>query len=245
MITRAAVIGTGTMGPGMGAVLARAGVETALYDVSAEALERARAGVAMAQGVLDRLDAPAADGGSLRFETDLASALEGADVVAEAVPERLELKHELFPRVRGARRPGRHPGLQHLGHPDHPHRRGLRAARARGGHALVQPAAPDPDDRGHPRRADRPGRRRGLVRAGAALRLPPGGRARGGRVRREPHPLRDHARVPRPGGPGHHRPARASTSTCAGASATSWPSSGPWSCSTWPGWTSTTPSART
>jgi 3-hydroxyacyl-CoA dehydrogenase len=38
-VRRAAVIGTGTMGPGMGAVLARAGIETALYDVSAEALE--------------------------------------------------------------------------------------------------------------------------------------------------------------------------------------------------------------
>ena len=32
-VRRAAVIGTGTMGPGMGAVLARAGIETALYDV--------------------------------------------------------------------------------------------------------------------------------------------------------------------------------------------------------------------
>src|SRR6185312_5212902 len=43
-VTRAAVIGTGTMGPGMGAVLARAGIDVALYDVSAEALERAKAG---------------------------------------------------------------------------------------------------------------------------------------------------------------------------------------------------------
>ena len=41
-VRRAAVIGTGTMGPGMGAVLARAGIETALYDVSSEALERAK-----------------------------------------------------------------------------------------------------------------------------------------------------------------------------------------------------------
>ena len=54
-VRRAAVIGTGTMGPGMGAVLARAGIETALYDVSTEALERAKAGVQMAAGVLDRL----------------------------------------------------------------------------------------------------------------------------------------------------------------------------------------------
>jgi 3-hydroxyacyl-CoA dehydrogenase len=98
-VRRAAVIGTGTMGPGMGAVLARAGIETALHDVSAEALERAKASVQMAAGVLARLDAPEADGGSIRFETELAAALDGADFVVEAVPEKLELKHEIFPRL--------------------------------------------------------------------------------------------------------------------------------------------------
>jgi 3-hydroxyacyl-CoA dehydrogenase len=97
-VRRAAVIGTGTMGPGMGAVLARAGIETALYDVSAEALERAEAGIQLAEGVLDRLDAPRSDSGSLRFETDLAAALDGADVVLEAVPEKLALKQEVFPQ---------------------------------------------------------------------------------------------------------------------------------------------------
>jgi 3-hydroxyacyl-CoA dehydrogenase len=97
-VRRAAVIGTGTMGPGMGAVLARAGVETALYDVSAEALERAKAGAELAAGVLDRLEAPRGDGGSLRFESDLAAALDGAEFVLEAVPEKLELKHEVFPQ---------------------------------------------------------------------------------------------------------------------------------------------------
>ncbi len=95
-VRKASVIGTGTMGPGMGAVLARAGIETALYDVSAEALERARAGVALAAGVLDRLEAPAAAGGSVRFETDFAAAVDGADLVLEAVPEKLELKQDLF-----------------------------------------------------------------------------------------------------------------------------------------------------
>jgi 3-hydroxybutyryl-CoA dehydrogenase/5-formyl-3-hydroxy-2-methylpyridine 4-carboxylate dehydrogenase len=86
------------MGPGMGAVLARAGVETALYDVSAEALERARGGAELAAGVLERLEAPKSDGGSLRFEPDLAAALDGAEFVLEAVPEKLELKHEVFPQ---------------------------------------------------------------------------------------------------------------------------------------------------
>jgi 3-hydroxybutyryl-CoA dehydrogenase/5-formyl-3-hydroxy-2-methylpyridine 4-carboxylate dehydrogenase len=97
-VRRAAVIGTGTMGPGMGAVLARAGIETALYDVSAEALERAKAGAQLAEGALERLEAPQEAGGSLRFEDDLAAALEGADFVLEAVPEKLELKQEVFPR---------------------------------------------------------------------------------------------------------------------------------------------------
>ncbi len=97
-VRRATVIGTGTMGPGMGAVLARAGIETALYDVSAAALERAKAGVQLAEGVLDRLDAPKGEGESLRFEDDLAAALDGADVVLEAVPEKLELKQEVFPQ---------------------------------------------------------------------------------------------------------------------------------------------------
>jgi 3-hydroxybutyryl-CoA dehydrogenase/5-formyl-3-hydroxy-2-methylpyridine 4-carboxylate dehydrogenase len=93
---RAAIIGTGTMGPGMGAVLARTGLETALYDVSAEQLDKAKAGVALADGVLERLETPTGGGGSIRYETDLAAALAGAEFVIEAVPERLELKHEVF-----------------------------------------------------------------------------------------------------------------------------------------------------
>ena len=100
-VRRAAVIGTGTMGPGMGAVLARAGIETALYDVSAEALERAKAGAELAGGVLERLEAAQEDGGSLRFETDLATALEGADFVLEAVPGEARAEARGLPAVRG------------------------------------------------------------------------------------------------------------------------------------------------
>jgi 3-hydroxyacyl-CoA dehydrogenase len=98
-IARATILGTGTMGPGMGAVLARAGIQVSLYDVSAEALERAKGGAEIANGVLDRLGAPAADGGGLSFENDLATALDGAQVVAEAVPEQLELKQKVIADV--------------------------------------------------------------------------------------------------------------------------------------------------
>jgi 3-hydroxyacyl-CoA dehydrogenase len=91
-----AVMGTGTMGPGMGAVLARAGYQVALYDTSAEALERAKAGYELAWGVLDRLETPVVEGGSVRYAGDVADALAGVEFVIEAVPENLELKQRVY-----------------------------------------------------------------------------------------------------------------------------------------------------
>ncbi len=172
-VKRAAVIGTGTMGPGMGAVLARAGIDVALYDVSAEALERAEAGFALADGVLDRLETPRVEGGGIRYESDLAAALEGAEFVAEAIPERLELKQELFPQLEKLAAPGAMLVVQHVGHPDHEDRGGLRRPLARDRAALVEPAPPDPDDRGHPGRSDEPvrdRRRRSRSSSGSATR---------------------------------------------------------------------------
>lgn len=95
-IERAAVVGTGTMGPGMGTVLERAGIEVRLFDVSAEALEKARGMVEMARGVLDRLGTEGAGGGSISFHDDLGAALADVDVVLEAAPEKLELKQRIF-----------------------------------------------------------------------------------------------------------------------------------------------------
>ncbi|MBS1889118.1 MAG: 3-hydroxyacyl-CoA dehydrogenase family protein [Actinobacteria bacterium] len=94
--TRAAVIGTGTMGPGMGAVLERAGIEVRLFDVSAEALAKAEAMVPIARGVLDRLGTEKTEGGSITFGDDLAAALADVDFVLEAAPEKLELKQQIF-----------------------------------------------------------------------------------------------------------------------------------------------------
>jgi 3-hydroxyacyl-CoA dehydrogenase len=97
-VGKAAIVGTGTMGPGMGAVLERAGVSVALYDISEEQLEKARPGVDLARSVLDRLggDGDGAGEASLRFESDLAAALDGVDMVVEAVPEKVELKQQVF-----------------------------------------------------------------------------------------------------------------------------------------------------
>lgn len=96
MTKAAAIIGTGTMGPGMGAVLARVGIDVRLYDVDAKALEAARSRAEQAAGVLDKLEAPSAEGGGLAYVTDLAEATAGVELVIEAVPERLDVKQQVF-----------------------------------------------------------------------------------------------------------------------------------------------------
>ncbi len=95
----AAVIGAGTMGPGMAAVLARAGSQVRLYDISDEILERAKGSCQMAAGALDRVEAASAPGGSVAFSSDLGTALAGAGLVLEAIPERLDLKREVTARL--------------------------------------------------------------------------------------------------------------------------------------------------
>ena len=86
------VVGSGTMGPGIAAVLARAGAEVRVYDISAEALQRAEVATGLAAGVLDQVEAQGDGGGSVAFLSDLEAALTGSEFVVEAVPEKVELK---------------------------------------------------------------------------------------------------------------------------------------------------------
>ncbi|MFO7586897.1 MAG: 3-hydroxyacyl-CoA dehydrogenase family protein [Gemmatimonadota bacterium] len=99
-----AVLGAGTMGAGIAHVVALAGHDVRLFDVSAAALggarERIRAG--LERGVeLGRVEPAERDAAlsRLRTESALADAVTGADLVIEAVPERLELKRELLSEV--------------------------------------------------------------------------------------------------------------------------------------------------
>jgi len=98
-LNRATILGTGTMGPGMGVVLARAGLQVTLFDTRPEALERAQGMIGVVTGVLDRLEVPVRDGGGLSFEPDLETALKDTEIVAEAIPEKLELKQQVLADV--------------------------------------------------------------------------------------------------------------------------------------------------
>lgn len=102
-IKRIAIIGLGTMGPGMAARLARGGMQVVAYDVAPAAIERARTMLGVAETVLDALGiaSPPAGAGTVRFTGDVAEAVAGADLVIENVPENVSIKAEVYRAIDG------------------------------------------------------------------------------------------------------------------------------------------------
>ncbi|WNI18126.1 3-hydroxyacyl-CoA dehydrogenase family protein [Actinacidiphila sp. ITFR-21] len=100
MAKKLAVIGAGLMGSGIAQVAAQAGYEVTLRDVTDEALARGRDAVRSsyerftAKGRLTAEDAEAALA-RITTTTDLDAAAD-ADLVVEAVFERIEVKREIF-----------------------------------------------------------------------------------------------------------------------------------------------------
>ena len=99
--TTVAVIGAGTMGRGIAYVALAAGHTVSLYDADADALGAAlgRITAAFEKGIeRGKVTAELRDESlaHLTVATDLSTALAGAAVVIEAVPERIQLKREVF-----------------------------------------------------------------------------------------------------------------------------------------------------
>ena len=99
------VLGAGTMGAGIAQVAAQAGFETLVYDVAQEFIdkglgriqsflrgsrERGKITADQEQEVLERLHA------TTKLET-----FEGSSLIIEAVPEKLELKRDIFKQLDG------------------------------------------------------------------------------------------------------------------------------------------------
>ena len=93
------VVGSGTMGPGIAAIFARAGSTVRVFDISEAALENAKNAVTLCESVLDQIGGEASGSGSISFHTDLAEALDGTNFVVEAVPEKIELKKSVLADV--------------------------------------------------------------------------------------------------------------------------------------------------
>jgi 3-hydroxybutyryl-CoA dehydrogenase len=103
-IKTAAVLGAGAMGAGIAQVAAQAGIKTHLFDISEEF---AMGGLAKITAMLDKGVARGKVSEEKRASVlanltpcwDMATAMDGADLVIEAVPERLDLKLSIFKQV--------------------------------------------------------------------------------------------------------------------------------------------------
>jgi len=98
------VIGAGTMGHGIAHVAAMAGATVQLFDAFAGAAAAGleKVGKNLAKGVeLGKVSPADRDAalGRIRAFDDLAAACAGADCVIEAVPEKIDLKREIFRAV--------------------------------------------------------------------------------------------------------------------------------------------------
>ena len=99
-----AVIGAGIMGRGIAHVAALGGFQTVLNDVSDEFLQKAQTRIrqdlhkAVSIGKLTDSDMDAALA-RLTLDNNLERAAESAELVIEAVPEKMELKLDLFSRL--------------------------------------------------------------------------------------------------------------------------------------------------
>ncbi len=102
-IKKAVVVGGGVMGSGIALVCSKT-LPVDLVDVSQESLEgsvarmRSYLSALVENGVWSHEEGEAALG-RIRRTTDMPSALDGADIVLEAVPENLALKKEVFTRL--------------------------------------------------------------------------------------------------------------------------------------------------
>ena len=105
-----AVIGAGDMGHGVAELAAIRGYDVRLRDIDAGIVERAMGKVRASLDKLvqkQQMSREAADAAfaRIRATTDLKQAVSGADLVVEAVPERLDLKRRVFADVEQAARP--------------------------------------------------------------------------------------------------------------------------------------------
>jgi 3-hydroxybutyryl-CoA dehydrogenase/5-formyl-3-hydroxy-2-methylpyridine 4-carboxylate dehydrogenase len=99
-MTKVAVIGLGTMGPGMAATLLRGGMTVSAFDTDTDKRSRAPMEIKSALDVLEALGVPnRAAGRSVAIVDSLAACVADADLVLESVPEKFQLKNDIFKSV--------------------------------------------------------------------------------------------------------------------------------------------------
>lgn len=106
-----AIFGAGTMGHGIAQICAAAGMTVTLYDIDQARVDAglSRIGKNLAKGIkLGKVTEAQRDAtlANLSVTTDLAAAAAGVDILIEAVPEKLSIKHDLFSKLDQHAEPG-------------------------------------------------------------------------------------------------------------------------------------------
>ena len=102
----AAVIGGGVIGGGWVARLIQNSVDVGIYDPDPEASRKIDAVMTNADAALGHLTmAPLPSRGEMRFTGSVAEALAGAELIVEAVPERLDIKQAVYAEIEAAAAP--------------------------------------------------------------------------------------------------------------------------------------------
>lgn len=87
------VIGAGLMGQGIAQLFAASGHKVVLHDVSQESLQRAQLNI---DKICEQMESPAGTAARITVSTNLIEAVGEADLVVEAVSEKLEIKQAIF-----------------------------------------------------------------------------------------------------------------------------------------------------
>jgi len=146
IVCNVAVIGAGTMGPGIAQVFAQAGCPVQIIDIDKIALKQAQKRIESSVNAFQKAGVygarkAAATLSNINITTNLAAGLKKADFIVEAIGENLELKRTLYKQIeklapasaiiasntstfsiddlaRGSKRPGRYM-LTHFVNPPH------------------------------------------------------------------------------------------------------------------------------
>ena len=103
-IERITILGAGVMGHGIAQIAAQAGISVTIRDIEQSFLDGAKAGIdrnlarLVERGRLKQEDVPAIIG-RIGMTLSLPDAVKEADLVVEAVPERMEVKHQVWGEV--------------------------------------------------------------------------------------------------------------------------------------------------
>ncbi len=103
-VDRIAVLGAGVMGHGIAQIAAQAGINVTIRDIEQSFLDSAKAGIEknlarlVERGRLKQEDIPIIMG-RINMTLSLPDAVRDVDLVVEAVPERMEVKHAVWSEV--------------------------------------------------------------------------------------------------------------------------------------------------